>query len=453
MQYQEELLWILDYPEKLFDEEKRKENIDFVHSLGQKCDCVGWSTLKLENPRAGEILEKIAAFCKGTGWVARGYYDRTFINLESDWYEISGPDFRDSTEGDQVEVPAEDGGTTRILSIRAYHELTTSPKRWELDRLYLPERFRDVYNRRNLSGLDFCWLKDTGKYAAEQYFAAYGTQQIPRVAIAWDLRKSDRNKVCEAGGWLPQLTKVVHQFDQINLPECYLEADMPAGGIAYVYIPATTSHWGFYSVLVHKDIASLLLQEKAIPASALKPVPVVKEIPAGYTLRDTKAIPRPNRKYMEQSILAYDKLKTKDRPARKISEKDALKIMRKAKTERKEDFQKKLPKKREEELLKTEFAPLVPYYRVAEGGFLSDEYELLSPKDIQTETTEFYDLLMKEELLEEQPKGMVIACCANGDKVLLCINEKVIRFSHEAPEVIDEWPSLAQFVFDAVSEE
>jgi len=104
-------------------------------------------------------------------------------------------------------------------------------------------------------------------------------------------------------------------------------------------------------------------------------------------------------------------------------------------------------------LLKTEFAPLVPYYRVAEGGFLSDEYELLSPKDIQTETTEFYDLLMKEELLEEQPKGMVIACCANGDKVLLCINEKVIRFSHEAPEVIDEWPSLAQFVFDAVSEE
>ena len=95
----------------------------------------------------------------------------------------------------------------------------------------------------------------------------------------------------------------------------------------------------------------------------------------------------------------------------------------------------------------------MPYYKVAEGGFLSDEYELLAQKDIQTETAEFYDRLEKEELLEKQPEGMVIARCANGDKVLLLKEGSVIRFSHEEPDIVEQWQSLAQFVFDAVSEE
>jgi hypothetical protein len=156
---------------------------------------------------------------------------------------------------------------------------------------------------------------------------------------------------------------------------------------------------------------------------------------------------------MDSMLAEYEKLKKVDRPVRMVSEKEALKILRRVKRERKGEFGKALPKAKGPELLDSDYASLLPYYLVANGGVLSDEYELLAQKDIQTETAEFYDRLEKEELLEKQPEGMVIARCANGDKVLLLKEGSVIRFSHEEPDIVDEWQSLAQFVFDAVSEE
>ena len=457
MQFKEELLWILDKNGVRFSdgdkwEKARKENIAFVHSLGKKCDCVGWSVLKRDDPKTEEILDRITAFCKENGWTARGLYIREYENLETDWYAIQSVFFKDGTCGYLESIPDRDGGSLKTNEISAYRELISGPKAWGIN-LYLPDRFRKAYLKHNLSGLDFCWVKDTGRYAAEQYFWAFGTARIPRVATGWGLRKQDVRKLGPDSGWISRLGEVIGEWTQLQLPYCYLKEDMPAGGIAYAHIPQTYHCCGLYEVLVHKDVAQLLLKEKAISPNALKPVPVVDVLPGGYSLMDTDACPRPMETYMAQSIAEHEKLIAKPRPERKISEKDALKVMRKAKAERKEDFQKKLPKKQEAELLETEFAPLVPYYKVAEGGFLSDEYELLAQKESLVETTDFYLLLAKEELLENQPDGMVIARCANGDKVLLLKEGRVIRFSHEAPEVAEEWETLAQFVFDAVSEE
>ena len=453
MQYKEELMWILDHPDvDIFDEAKYQQNIDFVHSLGKKCDCVCWSMLIPEAPRAEEILERIAAVCKEMGWKARGLYTREYENLETDWYAIQSVYFKDDVNRFLRNVPAQNGGTVAETEISAYRELITGPKAWGHS-LYLPDRFRKACLKHSISGLDFWWVKDTGKYAAEQYFEVFGTRRIPKVATAWKLTNKELCKLGTDGGWLPRLAEVISEWAQINMPYCYRKEDLPAGGIAYAYIPSSYCCCGLYEVLVHKEVAQLLLQEKTISPGALQPIRIVDEIPGGYTLKDTEEYPRPLEEHLLQSLADYEKLVAKERPQRKISEKDALKVMRKAKTDRKEDFQKKLPKKREEELLETELAPLVPYYRVAGGGYLSDEYELLSPEDVRAETTEFFNLLMKEELLEEQPKGIVIVRCADGDKVLLCTDGKVIRFNHEAPEIAEEWSALAQFIFEAVSEE
>ena len=66
MKYIENVHWILDKPGTTIhnQDEKFRENIAFVHSLGKKCDCVGWSNLRQDDPQAEEILQKIAAFCK-----------------------------------------------------------------------------------------------------------------------------------------------------------------------------------------------------------------------------------------------------------------------------------------------------------------------------------------------------------------------------------------------------
>ena len=71
MKYSEELLWILDKPgTTLHNQDKAfQKNIEFVHSLGLKCDCVGWCKMDLSNPRTAEILRRISMFCKETDGV------------------------------------------------------------------------------------------------------------------------------------------------------------------------------------------------------------------------------------------------------------------------------------------------------------------------------------------------------------------------------------------------
>ena len=452
MNYIEEVHWILDKPSTTIhnQDEIFKENIAFVHSLGKKCDCVGWSNLRRDDPRAEEILQKITQFCKENGWTARGLYTRKYTDFDTDWYQIDSAFFKDNTFGDHADVPAQDGGTVKLCSIKAYRELTIAPKHWGHS-LYVPERFYRAYCENAMTGLDFCWIKDTGKYTAQQYFEIFGTTRIPWVAVACDLDRKDLRKLGPDGGWLPRLGEVFHKWTQLNLPYCYQKKDMPAGGIVYAYIPGARYSSTLYQVLVHKDVAKLLLQEKAIPVGALKPAPVLDKIPSGYTLLKTSSYPRPTQAYMEQALLDCEALEKKGRPLWQISEKDALKFFRKAKTDRKEDFSKKLPKPKAEALFGTHYGPILPYYLVANGGQLSDEYRLLSAEESDAETTAFFQALESEELLEEKPEGVVICTCADGDRVLLEQDGAVIRFSHEVPETTVQWPSLAQFITDAIN--
>jgi len=453
MKYIENVLWILDKPGTTIHnmDEKFAENIAFVHSLGKKCDCVGWSTLRRDDPKADEILDKIADFCKKNGWSARGLYNREYADFDTEWFEISGTDFKDNTFGEYTNIPAQDGGTFTFFSIKAYRELTAAPKLCGHS-LCVPERFFNAYRKSAMTGLDFCWIKDTGKYDAQQYFGIFGTQRIPRVATAWGLDKQDLRKLGPEGGWLPRLGEVFGSWTQLNLPYCYKKEDMPAGGIAYAHIPSTLSCCGLYKVLVHKDAAQQLLQEKAIPAGALKSAPVLDIIPPGYTLLETSDYPRPAKEYMEQSLLDCEALKKKERPIWLIPPKEALKILRKAKADRKEDFGKRLPKAKAEALTQTKYEPMLPYYLIANGGHLSEEYRLLSADESAAETEEFYHSLENEELLESMPNGIVICTCANGDLILLLHDGRVLRFSHETPEVTEQWPSLTQFITDAIDD-
>ena len=453
MKFIEDVHWILDKPGTTIhnQDEQFRENIAFVHSLGKKCDCVGWSNLRRDDPQAEEILEKIVDFCKENGWTARGLYTREYADFDTDWFEIDGADFKDNTFGEYISVPSQDGGTVKICSIKAYRELSVAPKSWGR-RLYVPERFYNAYRESGMTGLDFCWAKDTGKYAAQQYFEIFGTERIPQVAVAWNLDEQDLRSLGTDGGWLPRLGEVFSKWTQLNLPYCYKKEDMPAGGIAYAYIPGTFTCCGLYQILIHKDVAQKLLHEKAIPEKALKPVPVLDDIPSGYTLYKTSDCPRPSKTYMEQSLLNCEALKRKARPLWQISEKDARKVLRKTKTDRKGDFSSKLSKTKAEALAETEYAPMLPYYLIANGGSLSEEYRLLCVEESVAETKVFYQSLEREELLEVKPEGIVICTCANGDWILLLQDGAVIRFSHEAPETIQQWPSLAQFIVDAIND-
>ena len=453
--------WILDNDDQsIADDEKYRLNIEFVHSLGLKCDCVGWSKLDLQNPRADEILSAIDSFCKKNGWKARGIYTRTYADYTSEWYELCPTAFKDNTLCNFNECESERGETVKIFNLRAYHELRPSPK-WWYESILVPERFRDACIRHNITDVDFCWARDTGKYEAEQYFHLFCNYQIPTIAVDKDITINDKEKIKALGRHLPKIAKIFYNLQQINLQDCYIESDIPACNLALAHLRKTYSVFGktktYYEclrnkILVHKSFAHILLQEKAISESNLTPAMVVKELPNGYTLSHTVMPDRPIAGYLQSSIAEYKKLKSTERPLRLIYEKDALKLLSLAKKERKEDFKKAFPKSKTIDIAETSYAPVLPYYLITNGGYLSDEYELL-PYDIATEENKlFAQELLTEELIDAKPGGIVIAKCPDGDKILLCSDGKVIRFSHEQPVAIEEWVSLAQFVADAINE-
>ena len=222
MTYKEELLWILDPKRKhINDEEKIKQNIAFVHSLGQKCDCVGWSTLDLSTPNATEILDEIEAFCKNNNWKARGWYSRSYPEIVSDWYEIKTRTFKNNTIGDSFTIRGENNCEIMRISIRAYHETDSSPKIW--DEFYVSEHFRNVCRKHQIGNVDFCWVEDKGKYEATQYFSLYPKQLIPHIISNRGLSLGRRDRIQALGGFLPKIASFFSELSHIELPDCYLE--------------------------------------------------------------------------------------------------------------------------------------------------------------------------------------------------------------------------------------
>lgn len=458
MKVKEKLSWILDSEENNYAEEKYKENIDFVHSLGKKCDCVGWSELDMDEPDAYEVLDKIRDFCEKKGWRARCYYKRTYEDYESDWYELRREGFKDNAFCEFVSVSDENGNELKLVTIRAYHELSHSPKGWR--DTCVSDRFRKACIKNNIDDIDFCWVQDKGKYEAEQYFYIYPHKRIRHIVYDRKISEYERKPITEKqktemqvlGGHIQKILSSVYTLQHIELQDCYLKEDLPSGGIAYVYCTQTFSFCGRSKILIHKDTAELLIKEKVLSRSDLTPAYVVDECVDGYTLDETDVMPKPSEKYIKESFKKYEKLKEKGRPEYIVSEKDALKFFRKSKSERKADFKKKLSKKYAGEIADSIYELMLPYYNVSDGGYLSDEYEFLSYADSLRKTEEFFADLEKEEVLEAKPDGVVIAVCADGDYVLLTEDRKVIRFSHEAPEVVSEWQNIAKFFVEAIND-
>lgn len=450
MQYKESLHWILDKDcktkssgrQSLAEQEALYQlNIDFVHSLGLKCDSVGWCRTDLGRPDIHELFSKIEDFCRRESWGVRAWYYREFTG-ESDWFALKTADFKDNATANRIDIPAADGSSIRLWPIKACADLTPGPRR-NLETVAVPERFREVCLEHNIP-CDFFWLEDRGKWHGTQYFCILPTQIVPRAAVSGYNHRGENSPemFAELGGMLPRVMELCYDVWDVDLPQVFRRADLPQTGIACVYLP----HPGNLcvpTILVHRDTAELLINGKALCWKHLAPVPVAEEFPAGYLVRETSPLRLPTADYIAKGMTQYEMLKKNPRPVRLVSEKDALKLLRAAKKDRREDFTKGLTKLGAD-------SPLLPYWKVAGSGCLSDEYELLSPLTAGPRTVEFLMEMEREELLTEKPRGTVIAVCPDGDRCLLTPAGAVERWSHEAPEVLAQWPTLAQFFADAL---
>lgn len=450
MKTKETLLWILDKcdEKKPFDEEARKENITFVHSLGQKCDCVGWSKLDLSDKNADRILTEIDLFCKTNGWSARGWYERTYEEFESGRYVLTPEQLREDAIGDLTEYEGEGGEKISFFDIRAYRVSAPGPKSWG-NCVIVPERFRDFCLRNNVEGVSFLWARDVGKYNAEQYFHLFCDNKIPCVAVGKSSYQNDINSIESLGGFLPRIDDIFQTIQNIDLQDCYIDEFLPDCGIANAFVPRSYYMNGRNAFLIRKELAEKIIKERVLPTSSLKPAFTAKGAPGGYIVKETHTAPRPTDEALRESLSGYEKLKAAKRPFRYITEKEALSALRKAKKDRRGEFNRPVSKTVD---VDAAYSALSPYYLVADGGYLSNEYRLLPYDEAVKANAEFFSALDAEELLEKRPDGVVFALCPNGDNVLLLKSGKVVRFSHEAPEIVEERQSLPQFIVDALYE-
>lgn len=472
----EELLWILDRPKnelgkaqkkmsredyatwhRQWEDEKMKEKIDFSHSLGLKCDIVGWTRLDLGRPDAGEILDKIECFCKERNWFARGHYSVRYEDSEAEWYVLDRTRYANAYDKD-IMVTDEAGEPMAIPAVKAY-KLNGAILRYG-DYQWVNERFRDACLRQAVKGIQFLWLRDIGKYAAKQYFALYPDASVfhtAHVHLEQNKKLEEKQRLDPKlppqlkafGGYLSRIAEI---FPSIHFyfPPQFRASEMPMEGFAFLPNATTFNKARPALTLVHRDTAKMLVEEKVISESNLCAALLYDAVPAQYQEEERPAPRRPQRAVFEQMQQEYEELTTHPRPQRKASEKEAIKLLRRAKTQRKEDFAKRMKKEPCDSLLGSVFAPLVPYYMLADGGALSDEYELLSYKMASEATEEFQADMAGEGLLEETPKGIAFAVCGDGDKVVLKPDGAVARYSHEEPLACEEWPNLPQFFMECI---
>lgn len=455
MSYTETLHWILDKPgERGYSDENARRRIDFVHSLGLKCDSVGWCSMSLSAPGADGLLNRIEAHCREDNWQLRAHYDREYTDVQSDWYVLRTSILPFTAMAGGESYPTVDGNTGEHLVIKACNIPSPGAQKYSCDSLIVPERFRDACVRAGIPGLDFCWVRDKGRYDAPQYFAPYAVQTLPRFVfhekVIWYSKDSKKHQpLLEAlGGHLPRLMAACSEL-WVSLPNCVFRADLPAGGVVQAHSDMTRSCNSCNELLIHKATAELLLRENGLPASALIPILTVAELPEGHPINAATPLPRPAPAYFAAMDAACAALKAKARPVKQITEKMALAQLRKAKAARKEDFGKRLAKA--DALLSTPYAPLVPYWKLAERGFLSDEYELLSLASAAAATQE-YEAQRAAEELADLPEGVVFAKCPDGDTVLLTSGGRVLRISHEEPLPCQEWPGLPAFFADIIED-
>lgn len=483
MKFDERLSFILDKPKdehKLYNHDFKtygeyydrckKECADFIHSLGLKCDNVCWSELNLTRPDTDEILNKIESFCSENNWRLRGGFSQTAVDFESDWYRLYLPFIPDDAYRRDKDILSDRDLKLPTFTITAY-KAKNSHLAEMCHKIVASDKFRRVCIENNISGVDFCWLKDVGKFDSQQYFELFFTHNITPVTGLRELNYCENvdhkgeehehgegsyiyEKVHVLGGYLPRLNEMFYDF-RIAMQDYFHPDTMPKTGFAYIaerFYPESDEFFRF-QIFVHKDTAEILLREKLIQKKWLRPVPITDIVPDGYEKIETIPMGRPKKEYFDAMQAEYEEFIKKPRPKRKATDKDALSCMRKIKTENKEDFNKKMKKDIAESLIGTEYETLTPYYLVADGGYLSNEYRLLPYADTMAATEEFISDMEKEELLEEKPTGVVIATCADGDKVLLCPDKTVIRFPHDGLEATVEWINLAEFIIDAIETE
>lgn len=428
-----------------------RKPIAFMKSLGLKCDSVGWADVQLDAEEDFSLVDEMKEKAKAEGAVLRCLgYKKEYIGKDAEWFYFKP----------RVEAKSEDldWDSSYTWNIKGYK----LPKGCQLvviqERIGVSQEFVDACRDLKLSGVDFMWVTDKGRFDAPPYFYILPEKGFCRYTIdygdefdkpkkgtpAYEVFLETCTQIDFDGSHMSKIAETFHKFEMADLPKMLDQKEVPDTDFAYVGTDA----------LIRRSAAEVLIARGILKWADLAPVVFFDEEKHDRLICTCEIDTYMPDEIRNVQAAAYEKWKKKKRPVYEPKEKDAIKQLRTAKQEIPESYTKALKKVVLETLVEESVSWLAPYYKVSNGGSLNNEIDFLPYEEVEASTTEFLEMLREDEkMMADMPEleaSIVFASAANGDSILLKTDGSVMRYDHEDPCLSNGWESLHHFFFDVI---
>ena len=485
----EQLNFRIELVDKSNEELSDKFARDFVHSLGLKTFSGTWSTIELDSHVINEFVNKAKTLLlnklgRFNGFSSLVQYIQEEDNETIDWYELR---------------------SDKSMAIVDYGEIITckadkmSPNvhiasGWSYN-IFVSEKFKRVVETSGLTGLDFVWLKDIGKFQAPQWFLPVILKPLGRgIDHPW----FDINTLRGPNSFQPTDSKFRHGINQFRAGQIKKDINIDSlhRDIINFFDPEMLSIVSFHRFLrdftpntdfaftwkegdrdrksdglflqdrvlcISKKAKDILLQNKLIEKNNINPIEIIDEPAEKTRILDGKGeFPTPFYSYahVELSSLKnklehqWEEFNKVVKPDKVISINQAIKLLIEAKRNRPDDFQKPLAKTE----VSIDIVGSLPAYWIeilkkSNGCEINSECVLVPLQQLEQFGKEKEKWCRGVE--EEFPINLIpIGYVGDGDWYSLetrpssTQDAKVKRISHETCHPIDEWNSIADFIYD-----
>jgi len=353
------------------------------------------------------------------------------------------------------------------------------------------ERFKELVREQGLTGLEFLWIPDKGRYRAAQWYYAYGSQPLGRGIdrVLFDSRRFEELRYhgifarpeyrCGVRGFSKALFRSDGSFGNPAadaLAELFKPNELHVGSFweaVRTFLPNTDFAYSWnagFRLCCNARTRHVLLSNRILLPEEFEPIWVVDRPRAGGVVLDDLPLPYPPghrfppedwqaiREHVEKQWLEFTRKPKPDRPS------DLRRTLRKLKSLRKvvtrEGFTEKKPNEAVIKAVADRLPGIPPAWsevlKTINGFFLSN-WEV-QPLSMLAEFHRELDEGARHMNPELPPRLLHITSDGCGDwhsLDLQSVNEKgdcvVLEFDHEATAVRREWPSVADFLDDMLA--
>ncbi len=453
--YNEILELIADCHREGFDKE------DFAKELHIASDRVGW--MRLDIGKEMDTLKRISSHAKENGVKLRGEYTKTAIPSTAQWYRFSPRNHFSMSDYSYSEKYE----NYWYYKVRAYK----APRGCNVIDNLVSQAFVDKYRESGLTGLDFIWQPDNGKYHADSFYVPIVLEKAKRCIYPGHMDIASKQTYHSV-----TLAPVTGRYDFAETLAYYQQADFPQGHLCEVekymdnldvVLPLTVEYHsmpdtdfaycvleGFKPIPLIRDTALQLLTDSGIANRAdFTPVPDIHEEEQHLLIYECTEYPRiPD---MLHAKAHFEKLRltlaAKERPVFVPSEKEVLALLRKYKRNHPDFLNRAISKKIAEAVSQSPYSPLLPYYRIGCAGRLAEyAYEYFYYETALQENEAFHQRLAAEHIADPLPNKAVLFGKSADDNYLLLHKEQVYELSCYDYQVINHWDAVYLFFYEQV---